>query len=87
MSREEFTTQVDTDVLSAVRKLAREEGRQLEALVDEALSDLVEKHRKDLPRPHVMDAIMPATKNLAVSTRSSRNDHGLSHARRSACYP
>ncbi len=56
MSREEFTTQVDTDVLSAVRKLAREEGRQLEALVDEALSDLVEKHRKDLTRLHVMDA-------------------------------
>jgi hypothetical protein len=41
MSREKFTTRVDTGVLAAVRKLALEEGRQIQALVDEALSDLV----------------------------------------------
>jgi hypothetical protein len=54
MSRKKFATQVDTGILSAVRTLAHEEGRQLQALVDEALSDLVEKHRKGRPRPHVM---------------------------------
>ena len=56
MSRIKFATQVDADILSAVRTLAHEEGRQLEALVDEALSDLVEKHRQARPRPHVMGA-------------------------------
>jgi hypothetical protein len=56
MSRRKFATQVDTDILSAVRTLAHEEGRQLQALVDEALSDLVEKHRQARPRPHVMGA-------------------------------
>jgi hypothetical protein len=56
MSRKKFATQVDTAILSAVRTLAREEGRQLQALVDEALSDLVEKHRNARPRPHVMGA-------------------------------
>jgi hypothetical protein len=56
MSREKFATQVDTDILAAVRTLAHDEGRQLQALVDEALSDLVEKHRKIRPRPHVMGA-------------------------------
>jgi hypothetical protein len=56
MSRKKFATQVDTDILSAVRTLAHEEGRQLQALVDEALSDLVEKHRQARPRPHVMGA-------------------------------
>jgi hypothetical protein len=56
MSRKKFATQVDTTILSAVRTLAREEGRQLQALVDEALSDLVEKHRNARPRPHVMGA-------------------------------
>jgi hypothetical protein len=35
MSRKKFATQVDTAILSAVRTLAREEGRQLQALVDE----------------------------------------------------
>jgi hypothetical protein len=56
MPREKFATQVDTTILSAVRALAHEEGRQLQALVDEALSDLVEKHRNARPRPHVMGA-------------------------------
>ena len=56
MSREKFATQVDSDILTAVRTLAHEEGRQLQALVDEALSDLLEKRRKARPRPHVMGA-------------------------------
>jgi hypothetical protein len=56
--REKFATQVDTDILIAIRALAREEGRQIQALVDEALSDLVEKHRNARPRPHVMAAYL-----------------------------
>ena len=56
MSREKFATQVDADILAAVRSLARDEGRQIQALVDEALADLVEKHRKARPRPYVMSA-------------------------------
>ena len=56
MSRKKFATQVDTDILTAVRAIAQEEGRQIQALVDEALSDLVEKHRNARPRPHVMAA-------------------------------
>jgi hypothetical protein len=58
MSREKFATQVDIDILAAVRALAHDEGRQLQALVDEALSDLVEKHRKTRPRAHVMGAYL-----------------------------
>ena len=34
-NREKFTTPVDTEILAAVRDLARSEGRQLQALVDE----------------------------------------------------
>ena len=51
--REKFTTQVDSEILAALRSLARSEGRQLQTLVDEALADLIEK-RKDRPRAHVM---------------------------------
>jgi hypothetical protein len=58
MAREKFATQVDVEILAAVRALARGEGRQLQALVDEALFDLVEKHRKARPRPHVMGAYL-----------------------------
>ena len=53
--RKKLTTKVDAKMLAAVRRLAKNEGRQLQALVDEALTDLIEKRRLDRPRPHVMD--------------------------------
>lgn len=52
--REKFATQVDAELLNQVRKLAKSEGRQIQTLVDEALADLIEKHKQSRPRPHVM---------------------------------
>ena len=57
-NREKFATQVDSQVLAAVRSLAQKEGRQLQALVEEALSDLIEKRKNARPRPHVMGAYL-----------------------------
>jgi hypothetical protein len=57
-TREKFATQVNSEILSAVRSLADKEGRQLQALVDEALADLIEKHKNARPRPHVMGAYL-----------------------------
>jgi len=54
--REKFATQVNAEVLAAVRTLAEQEGRQLQALVDEALADLIEKRKGARLRPHVMTA-------------------------------
>jgi len=55
-TREKFATQVNAKTLAALRRLAEKEGRQLQALVDEALADLLEKRRTARPRTHVMDA-------------------------------
>ena len=55
-AREKFATQVDSEILSALRSLAKSEGRQLQALVDEALADLLEKRKLGRPRAHVMAA-------------------------------
>ena len=57
-TREKFATQVNAKILREVRALAEEEGRQLQALVDEALADLIEKHRNAKPRAHVMGAYL-----------------------------
>lgn len=57
-TREKFATQVNSEILSAVRALADQEGRQLQALVDEALADLIEKHKNAKPRSHVMGAYL-----------------------------
>jgi len=57
-TREKFATQVNSEILSAVRALAEAEGRQLQALVDEAFADLIEKRKNARPRPHVMGAYL-----------------------------
>ena len=57
-TREKFATQVNSEILGAVRALAEKEGRQLQALVDEALADLIEKRKRAAPRAHVMSAYL-----------------------------
>jgi hypothetical protein len=52
--RQKFATQVDPEILAVVRAIARNEVRQLQALIEEALADLVEKRRIGKPRQHVM---------------------------------
>lgn len=55
-TREKFATQVRSEILADVRNLAQSEGRQLQSLIDEALSDLLEKRKLNKPRPGVMAA-------------------------------
>jgi Flp pilus assembly protein TadB len=55
-AREKFATQVNSDILASVRDLAQREGRQIQALIDEALADLIEKRKQTKPRVHVMAA-------------------------------
>ena len=61
--REKFATQVDSALLESVRKLAKEEGRQIQAIVEDALRDHLDakfksKHRG---REHVMEAYLKST--------------------------
>jgi hypothetical protein len=64
-AREKFATQVNSEILSAVRTLAQSEGRQIQALVDEALADLIEKRKQDKPRAHVMAAYQASHEKFA----------------------
>lgn len=57
-TREKFATQVNAEILAAVRSIAQQEGRQLQALVDEALADLIDKRKQGKPRSHVMAAYL-----------------------------
>ncbi len=54
-NREKFATQVDSSLLGELRQLAKTEGRQLQALIEEALVDLIEKRKHERPRTHVME--------------------------------
>jgi hypothetical protein len=64
-TREKFATQVDSGLLTQVRRLAKQEGRQIQALVDEALADLIEKRDRTKPRDHVMAAYQASHERYA----------------------
>lgn len=55
-TREKFATQVDKDVLAAIRKIAKDEGRQLQSIIEDALRAHVEERGKAKPRAHVMSS-------------------------------
>ena len=55
-TREKFATQVDGALLADLRGLAKQEGRQIQALVEEAFAALIEQRRQSTARPHVMNA-------------------------------
>lgn len=57
-TREKFATQVNSEILVAVRAIAESEGRQIQALVDEALGDLIEKRKNAKPQAHVLGAYL-----------------------------
>ena len=50
-----FATQADPAILEALKSIAASEGRQIQALVDEALRDYIDKKTGNAPRRHVMD--------------------------------
>lgn len=52
-----FATQANPEVLAALRQIAGQEGRQLQALVDEALRDYIEQKRGKAPRLRVVRAL------------------------------
>lgn len=65
-AREKFATQVNPDVLASIREIAKAEGRQLQALVDEALTDLVEKRKLSAPRRHIVTAYQASHARFAT---------------------
>lgn len=67
--REKFATQVDAELLESVRQLARSEGRQIQAVVEDALRQHLETRQSPSPqgREHVMKAYL----------RSTERYHGL----------
>jgi len=64
-AREKFATQVNTEILSTVRSIAQNEGRQIQFLVDEALADLIEKRKQSQPRAHIMAAYQASHEKFA----------------------
>lgn len=59
-----FATQADPNLLAALRKIAGDEGRQLQSLVDEALREYIERKQGTAPRKHVMQALQASMRQF-----------------------
>jgi predicted SpoU family rRNA methylase len=51
-----FASQADAQVLDSLKEIAKREGRQFQALLDEALRDYIEKKQTGKARKHVLAA-------------------------------
>lgn len=52
--REKFSSQAAPEVLAALRQIAESQGRQFQAVLDDALRDYIDRQQKERPRRHVM---------------------------------
>ena len=64
-AREKFATQVDSALLDSVRKLAKSEGRQIQAVVEDALRAHLDAKNGAPDREHVMDAYLKSTERFS----------------------
>jgi predicted transcriptional regulator len=55
-AREKFSSQAAPEVLAALRRIAERQGRQFQAVLDDALRDYIDRQQKERPRRHVMTA-------------------------------
>lgn len=54
--REKFSSQAAPEVLAAMREIAGSQGRQFQAVLDEAMREYIDRQQKERPRRHAMAA-------------------------------
>ena len=53
-SREKFSSQASPDVLAAMRKVARDEGRHFQAVLEDAMRQYLDSRAQQNVRPEMM---------------------------------
>jgi predicted transcriptional regulator len=56
LTDDKLSFNVPPELLGALNQLAASQGRQPQALVDDALREFLERQQRDRPRQHVMSA-------------------------------
>jgi len=54
MAMQKFSSQAKPELLEELRRIAAEEGRQFQSVLDEALSEWLERRKGETPRPEVI---------------------------------
>jgi len=53
-TRQKYASQADPKLLTAMRQVAKEEGRQFQAVMEDAMRDYLERRNNASPREHVI---------------------------------
>jgi predicted transcriptional regulator len=53
-ARKKYASQADPDLLDAIRQIAKEEGRQFQAVMEDAMRAYIERRQQETPRDHVI---------------------------------
>ena len=67
--REKFSSQAAPEVLAALRLIADSQGRQFQAVLEEALRDYIDRQQNDRPRRHVMGSFASSVEAADVFLR------------------
>lgn len=62
--REKFSSQAAPEVLAALRQIAESQGRQFQAVLDDALRDYIDRQQKERPRRHVVAAFADSVREF-----------------------
>ena len=54
VAREQFSSQASPDLLAAMRKVARDEGRHFQAVLEDAMREYLDNKAQGKVRPEVM---------------------------------
>ena len=76
--REKFSSQAPPDLLAGMREVARKEGRQFQAVLEDAMRYYLENQTQQQVRPEVMATSRPAWRSTGFSVNCSLNEAQLS---------
>ncbi len=54
VAREKFSSQASPELLAGIREIARKEGRQFQAVLEDAMTSYIEVKSQERVRPEVM---------------------------------
>lgn len=55
--REKFSSQADPQLLSEIRALAQKQGRQFQAVIEQALTEYLGRNQTERARIHVLEVL------------------------------
>jgi predicted transcriptional regulator len=61
-ARRKFSSQADPEVLKAMQAIAEQEGRQLQAVIGDAMREYVARRQQQGPRRNVLEAFQKSLK-------------------------